>query len=443
MEKNNLSRVVKKKEKVSRDEGGRRTRATMTDTASTPPQKEPDCGHSECGHNHSHGGHGHSHGKVLHSAESATDPPKNAVPAPRRVDLTQGEDGWEDPLGSGALILKREKGTEDAKSKNSRRNAQLNQAVTVNIKGWLLSDPSVIFQDDSNVECFLGDDTLCPGVELATRCMSSGEEALVRMEARFAYGDREHKGPLARVPANSNVGYRISLLSTGRMMPDPEEMNPTDRLTFGSQRKDVGNRRYRVRRFREAVKFYEQALKNVGEPKDWAKASKEQAAALKQLWIACINNICAVRMAQKDYTLAARRAEQVLKADPDNQKAVERHAAILVEMRDSEAATGAVSRGLARFPESKRLRALRPRIERLKAAAERRNRKFAEGFAKMEFSPEGSAGTGDNRSPDDDASGKNSSESKSRSCWDRVFVKAGVALAAVGLGAFAVYGRGS
>ena len=62
-------------------------------------------------------------------------------------------------------------------------------------------------------------DEVIPGLDLAVQEMKLAEEALITLQPQYAYGEAGYKGPLADVPPNTPVTFRVHLVSFDKVRP--------------------------------------------------------------------------------------------------------------------------------------------------------------------------------------------------------------------------------
>jgi len=311
-------------------------------------------GCSDHSHSHSHAhssscSHGHSHASTNDvKSDDKPDGPVE-VPAELKVDLTDGEEGWKDPLGSGSLILNTMINPKDA----SKRPIPT-QKVTLDLKGWLKGKKESVFMQEENLTCYIGDETLLPGVELALRMMGEGEVSLIRMVGRFGYQERGRGADLSpggdvAVPANATLEFKVALRAVGDVMPEPGKMTPAQRIEFSSKKKALGNRRYKDRAFPPAIKAYKEALTFIGSASGWG--GEEEKKALRKLKIDSENNLCAAHLASRDFGKARDAALRVFKIDEENLRCLERLAKIYLATNYLAKAESMIHR-LKKLPEA-------------------------------------------------------------------------------------------
>ena len=64
------------------------------------------------------------------------------------------------------------------------------------------------------------------GLDLAVQEMKLAEEALITLQPQYAYGGTGHKGPLADVPPDTPVTFRVHLVSFEKVGPPQRQTWP-------------------------------------------------------------------------------------------------------------------------------------------------------------------------------------------------------------------------
>jgi len=338
-------------------------------------------------HAHAHGGvpcnhaHGHGHGLGLglgggDGGDGGGD--AAASEAPIIDDLTDGEEGWKNPLGSGSLI------TKTMISPTGKFKPEIKQQVILEVKGWVKATKKVF--EDTKIDCYLGDESLVPGLELAVRMMREGEVALVRMAARFAYGDRGLDAAQnsfgTSVPPGAAVEYKVKVCSVGKMLPDEGKMTPNERIRFSTQRKKIGNKKYKFKEYPVAVKIYEEALNYIGTSSKWKSVDEDRTDDLKQLKIDCENNLCAALIGMKNFEKASRAASRVLKLDSRNVKAIERSIRSYLATNNLKMAKKMLGKAKEYHPNNGRIKGFQQTLEEKEEKEKLRKDKFARTFQK-------------------------------------------------------------
>lgn len=246
-------------------------------------------------------------------------------------------------------------GKNDASSSDNlsdaKDQAEVGDVITIDFKGYQLlsfdgdgtNTEELPFLEKERCIIALGDGDVVPGLEMATRFLGSGDEAIVKCRSKYAYGaggrrraDSSSKSNLKDLPSNSDVVFTVCM----RDIIPPRRLFETDdlRLRLASSKKQLGNECYQYEWDEhgmgkaKALKLYGKArdimIDLIGEIEnrnggdsaaDTNNATKRKANAML---IDCLNNISAVHLKAKSYGLAKDSAATVLQYDPNNIKAL-------------------------------------------------------------------------------------------------------------------------
>ncbi|XP_011312767.1 peptidyl-prolyl cis-trans isomerase FKBP8 [Fopius arisanus] len=233
------------------------------------------------------------------------------------------ENEWMDILGNGELRKKTlTKGTNNTRP-------QRNDICTIDIVGRL--------EDGTEVECLpdfvvqLGDVELIQGLDLAVALMDVGEVAQIEISPRFAYGDL---GKKPDIPPGATLHYNITLKAV-EMEPIVEEMGFTQRREFGNKKRERGNWWFARNEPTLAIQCYRRALDFLQSSGDDHKKKPEDIMTDSQLQILLedrtkvYNNLAAAQIKTEAYGAALESVNNVLRADPQNIKALFRKGRIL------------------------------------------------------------------------------------------------------------------
>jgi len=266
-------------------------------------------------------------------------------------DVEAAKEEWEDVLGSGRLKKKvLVEGEED--SGRPERSA----AVTVDVIERIEMEGEIVC-DTYGLQFNVGESEVMQALDLAVPLMKKGEECLLDVEDTFAYGD---KGNGTNIPPGSRMFLTVRLLdwSSPRLVPDiPLE----ERAAIGVRKRDRGNKWYGRGDYSLAVQCYRKAVEYLDD--EQIEADMEVPIdrfllppALQQLLedrVKTCNNMAQAQMKLSAWDSAMASVKQVLKIQPNNEKALFRKAKILQEKLQTEEAMGILRRISRLYPNNK------------------------------------------------------------------------------------------
>jgi len=275
---------------------------------------------------------------------------------------------WEDVLGSGRLKKKILVEGEDGSGRPER-----GAAVTLDVTERLEMDGEVV-SDTKGLEFNVGESEVLQALDLAVPLMNKGEECLLDVESTFAYGE---KGNGEDVPPESRLFLTVRLVdwSPSRLVPDiPLE----ERAAIGVRKRDRGNNWYSRGDYSLAVQCYRKAVEYLDD--EQIEADMEVPIdrfllppALQQLLedrVKTCNNMAQAQMKLSAWDSAMASVRQVLKIQPNNEKALFRKAKILQEKLQTEEAMGILRRISRLYPKNKQCQVELSRL----SAVQKKNR---------------------------------------------------------------------
>lgn len=275
---------------------------------------------------------------------------------------------WEDVLGSGRLKKKVLVEGEDGSGRPER-----GAAVTLDVIERLEMDGEVV-SDTKGLEFNVGESEVLQALDLAVPLMNKGEECLLDVESTFAYGE---KGNGEDVPPESRLFLTVRLVdwSPSRLVPDiPLE----ERAAIGVRKRDRGNNWYGRGDYSLAVQCYRKAVEYLDD--EQIEADMEVPIdrfllppALQQLLedrVKTCNNMAQAQMKLSAWDSAMASVRQVLKIQPNNEKALFRKAKILQEKLQTEEAMGILRRISRLYPKNKQCQVELSRL----SAVQKKNR---------------------------------------------------------------------
>ncbi|XP_063626690.1 peptidyl-prolyl cis-trans isomerase FKBP8 [Cydia splendana] len=276
-------------------------------------------------------------------------------------------DEWQDVLGSGALLKKILKPGDESEGLRPHRSDICRISYELKIRGG----SGDIFEKRDHVKIYLGDNEILQGLDLALTLMYKGEECLLQIAPRFAYGDvglkpGENKG---LVGESTPVNYEGPVIGPETWLearlelhdwseePEHETLPIAERMEIGTRRRARGNWWYgrgeaqlAVQLYRRALDVLDEAEGGITEPTptgDLPPTSDELRTLLEER-LRVHNNMAAAQLKAGVYEAALQAVTRVLSCQPQNAKALYRKSRILSAMgRNSEALDAARAAAVA------------------------------------------------------------------------------------------------
>jgi len=310
-------------------------------------------------------------------------------------DVTEAKDSsdeWEDILGSGRLMKKvLTEGKEKSRPPKGAR-------VTINVTEKLQDKEEQEVGRRENLKFNVGESEVEQALDLCLALMSRGEVALVKSEATFMYGE---KGDGARVPPGSSMLLEVEL-SEWQELGSPPDIPLELRASIGNEKRERGNRWFSREEYSIAVQCYRKAAEYLDDkqieeemevPIDRHLLPKPLQELLEDR-VKTLNNMAQAQMKLNAWDSALASVRQVLKIQPNNEKALYRKAKILQEKCQLDEAIGILRRINRLYPANKQCHAELTRLTgKVKASREKEqlmSRKML-GLDKMETGGKGSS----------------------------------------------------
>ncbi|GLH09703.1 FK506-binding protein 59 [Gryllus bimaculatus] len=258
-------------------------------------------------------------------------------------------DEWMDILGSGQLKRKIVK-----RAENTFR-PQSSFICEINLEGQL--EDGTIVDKFEHRKIQVGDAELIQGLDLTLPLMDVGEECLVEVAPRFAYGTQ---GRAPDIPPNSKITYRIELLSA-EPEPELETIPIAERKRIGNEKRERGNWWYARQDYTFAIQCYRRALEFLDDveggishlPKEEDQRLSDELQNLFEDRLKVYNNLAAAQMKIKAYDTALQSVENVLHCQPKNVKALFRKGKILAAKGDNASAVAVLRSASQLEPDNK------------------------------------------------------------------------------------------
>lgn len=279
-----------------------------------------------------------------------TDSPSNAI-SDEESFTEISDDGWEDILGSGRLkkrILK--EGKKGLTSEGLGRPSR-NDNVTISLKGYF---QETLFEDIQELNFISAEAEVIQAVDLCVVLMNTGEKAEIMADPEMAYGSF---GLSPHVPPNAAVRLEIELLSHSAPVP-PMEIPIEERYSIGNRKRLRGNFWYSREDYTSAIQCYRKSGEFLDDEKIDLDAPIDRYQLPQNLQdllvdrLKAYNNLAMAQMKIKAWDSALAALKQVLKYEPNNEKALYRKSKVLLEKYRTEEAIGILRRICRLYPDN-------------------------------------------------------------------------------------------
>ena len=285
------------------------------------------------------------------------------------VEEEEDNDEWEDLLGSGR-IRKRILIEGDPAKGRPKNGAQVDIEFSVKFQDKLC-------QPNQPLTFNVNENEVPLSIDLVVAVCNVGEECEVISDPEFAYGSTGR--PDIGIPPNAAVAITIKVLSASEEPISASKLDFEERVKIGRRKKDRGNEWYTKENFQMAVQCYRKATDYFDDERIDLEAPIDRFELPQDLQemladrVKTFNNMaqCQIKIEAWDAALASVR--EVLKVEPNNEKALYRKAKILLETIKTEEAMGVLRRIQRLYPDNKLAKA-----ELAKLTAKERKNKTAE-----------------------------------------------------------------
>lgn len=268
----------------------------------------------------------------------------------RKID----DDGWEDVLGSGRLKKKIIKEGNVEKGKPSR-----GARCIINIVEKLPSGE--IVREENDFEFHVGECEFLQGVDLVIPLMFPGEQSYVKLDNSFGYGSI---GDGDKIPGGSDLELELELKDWS-LLDAPPDLPRDMRMSIGVRKRERGNRHFSRGDYSNAIQCYRKAAEYLDDkqieddmevPIDRFLLPKDLQAMLEER-VKTFNNMAQAQMKLAAWESALASIRQVLKIEPNNEKALFRKSKILIEKCQLDEAIGILRRVNRLYPLNKQCQA--------------------------------------------------------------------------------------
>uniref|UniRef100_UPI00358FF3F3 peptidyl-prolyl cis-trans isomerase FKBP4-like n=1 Tax=Myxine glutinosa TaxID=7769 RepID=UPI00358FF3F3 len=170
------------------------------------------------------------------------------------------------------------------------------------------------------------------GVEKALEKMQKGEESLLLLKPKYAFGD-EGKEEFGIAP-NTDVVYKVKLKDFEKAK-ESWEMDTKEKLEQSAIVKDKGSKYFKVGKIHQAISMYKKLTSWLDH--EYAMSEDEDRTS-KALLLAAHSNLALCYLRLGEPILAAESSDKALELDPNNEKALFRRGEARTAQGDFEAA---------------------------------------------------------------------------------------------------------
>lgn len=186
----------------------------------------------------------------------------------------------------------------------------------------------------------LGNGSVIKGWEKGFATMRKGEKAILRCRSDYAYGKRAQ----GKIPADATLNFDVELLNFGPKKKEKWELSDAERLADATKLKDSGNKLFQEKKFKEALSAYQEGVELV---------DGSSNAELEAVYVALKLNCAQACISAADYASAVVHANEAIKKDPNNVKALYRRGLARNHLGLSEEALEDLNLALEKDPENK------------------------------------------------------------------------------------------
>ena len=167
-----------------------------------------------------------------------------------------------------------------------------------------------------------------------------GEKASFTISPEYGYGAAGL--PEKGVPPNATLKYEIELVELEKEK-ETYKMDIPEKIEFAKTKKEQGNTFFKNGKTNIAIKRYESAISAIKYTSDFSEEEKKQA---EEIQVACEVNITIANSKLKKWKEVITHADNALKLNPTNIKALFKKGVALIEKDDWDAARAALNKVL-------------------------------------------------------------------------------------------------
>ncbi|ELU06040.1 hypothetical protein CAPTEDRAFT_168280 [Capitella teleta] len=258
----------------------------------------------------------------------------------KEVDSSE-EDGWTYVLGHDKLKKK-------VLTKGDGERPVNGQMVTIKCAGHL-PDGKAVDQHD-NLRFTLGDGDVIQAFDLCVALADEHETFELFTAAQYAYG--AFGKPDSGIPPNSDIIYEIAVLKVEPAI-DYASLSVSDRVELADSKRERGNELYLRCDHSAAINSYTKALKIVDSSTESRREDATELQKLIDMRVKCYNNMTAAQLKVEAFDAAIKSADEVLRIQPENVKALFRKGKCLAAKGEVTSAISCLKKALKLEPDSK------------------------------------------------------------------------------------------
>lgn len=213
----------------------------------------------------------------------------------------------------------------------------------------------------------LGKGSVIKGWDQGFAAMRKGEKAILRCRSDYAYGKRAQ----GKIPADASLNFNVELINYGPKKKERWELSDEEKALEASLLKEQGNKAFAGKDFLSALSAYEEAAELVKDCPD---------AGLLAVYVACKLNSAQACVSLGDYPSTIIHANDVLKHDAGNVKALYRRGVARNHLGLAEEAASDLTALLAIDPDNKPAKAELIKSKKLIADGHAKAKKAFGGF---------------------------------------------------------------
>lgn len=260
------------------------------------------------------------------------------------------QDGWENILGSGRLRRKI-LSSSSADQVQEVRPVKGDQ-VTVSFKGTF---QGIVFEEHEELTFNCEEGEVIRALDLVVALMHAGEVDEIIADPDLAYGDF---GFPPHLPAKAAVEIQVKLLKI-KPIGSPMDLPVEERMSVGQRKKDRGNFWFShcdysmaVQCYRKAVEYFDDESIQIEVAMDRYFLPQAMQDLISEKIKAC-NNCAQAQLKLEAFDSALASLQNVLKLDPNNEKALFRKAKALAAKGETELAIGTLRRVTRLYKDNK------------------------------------------------------------------------------------------
>jgi len=226
-----------------------------------------------------------------------------------------------------------------------------NDNVTISFKGYF---QETLFEEIKELQFVAAEAEVIQAVDLCVVLMNTGEIAEIMADPEMAYGSL---GLKPHVPSNAAVRLEVELLSHSPPTT-PMDIPIEERCAIGNRKRTRGNFWYTRHDYTSAIQCYRKAGEFLDDEKIELDAPIDRYQLPQNLQdlledrLKSYNNLAIAQMKIKAWDSALAALKQVLRHEPNNEKALYRKSKVLLEKYRTEEALGILRRICRLYPEN-------------------------------------------------------------------------------------------